>query len=259
MNLFDSIKINYSLDIISIVKNDESSDGNVYNIKTSDDKYILKIYDDLDKANNMIDIHNYLKNLYVPRIILTKNNEYLFEFDNKYVIIYSFLAGMKVSELIRNNLYSNDIVISIAKEVRKLHDLTLNKKFNFKTIDFANNLKRKSVLHFDLTKDNIFTNNNHIGFIDFDDAKYGDSVCDIAILLSFLFISKKRGVDNEGIKLFLDNYYNESEIQLRNEETFYIKKYIKCWIDYLLDDHNFDSSLKDSFEFKRASADKLDI
>ena len=61
MNLFDSIKINYSLDIISIVKNDESSDGNVYNIKTSDDKYILKIYDDLDKANNMIDIHNYLK------------------------------------------------------------------------------------------------------------------------------------------------------------------------------------------------------
>lgn len=82
---------------------------------------------------------------------------------------------------------------------------------------------------------------------------------DIAILLSFLFISKKRGVDNEGIKLFLDNYYNESELQLRNEETSYIKEYIKCWVDYLLDGHNFDSSLKDSFEFKKASADKLDI
>lgn len=259
MNLFDTIKNNYSLDIISIVKNDESSDGNVYNIRTSNNKYILKIYDDLDKANNMIDIHNYLKEIYVPKIILTKNNEYLCKFDNKYVIIYSFLVGTKVGELIKNNLYSNDIVISIAKEVRKLHDLMLNKKFNLNTIDFANNLKRKSVLHFDLTKDNIITNNNHIGFIDFDDAKYGDSVCDIAILLSFLFVSKKRGVDNEGIKLFLDNYYNESELQLRNEETSYIKEYIRCWVDYLLDWHNFDSSLKDSFEFKKASADKLDI
>lgn len=259
MNLFDTIKNNYSLDIISIVKNDESSDGNVYNIRTSNNKYILKIYDDLDKANNMIDIHNYLKEIYVPKIILTKNNEYLCKFDNKYVIIYSFLVGTKVGELIKNNLYSNDIVISIAKEVRKLHDLMLNKKFNLNTIDFANNLKRKSVLHFDLTKDNIITNNNHIGFIDFDDAKYGDSVCDIAILLSFLFVSKKRGVDNEGIKLFLDNYYNESELQLRNEETSYIKEYIRCWVDYLLDGHNFDSSLKDSFEFKKASADKLDI
>lgn len=259
MSLFDSIKNNYNLDIISIVKNDESSDGNVYNIITADDKYILKIYDDLDKANNMIDIYNYLKELYVPRIILTKNNEYLFKFDNKYVIVYSFLSGMKVSELIINNLYSNDIIIFIAKEVRKLHDLTLNKKFNFSTIDFANNLKRKSVLHFDLTKDNIFISNNQIGFIDFDDAKYGDSVCDIAILLSFLFISKKRGVDNEGIKLFLDNYYTESEVQLRNEETVYIKEYINCWVEYLLDGHSFDSSLKDSFDFKKASADKLDI
>ena len=78
-----------------------------------------------------------------------------------------------------------------SKKIRKLHNLTLNKKFNFKTIAFANNLKRKSVLHFDLTKDNIFINNNQIDFIDFDDAKYGDSVCDIAILLSFLFVSKK--------------------------------------------------------------------
>lgn len=43
MSLFDSIKNDFNLDIISIVKNDESSDGNVYNIITADDKYILKI------------------------------------------------------------------------------------------------------------------------------------------------------------------------------------------------------------------------
>ena len=57
------------------------------------------------------------------------------------------------------------------KEVRKLHDLTSNNNFNFKAIDFANNLNRKSTLHFDLTKKNIIINNDKIGLIDFDDAK----------------------------------------------------------------------------------------
>ena len=85
------------------------------------------------------------------------------------------------------------------KEVRKLHDLTSNNSFNFKAIDFANNLNRKSTLNFDLTKKNIIINNDKIGLIDFDDAKCGDSVCDVAIILSFFFISKKRGIDNKKI------------------------------------------------------------
>mgnify|MGYP003308183202 CR=1 FL=1 len=50
---------------------------------------------------------------------------------------------------------------------------------------------RKSILHFDLTKGNVFYNNK-IEFIDFDDAKYGNSIYDVTILIGFLFISKKR-------------------------------------------------------------------
>ena len=179
----------------------------------------------------------------------------------KYIVIYSFLEGKQLSEFINenNNICPDEIVKLIAKEVRKLHDLTLNNSFNFKTIDFANNLNRKSILHFDLTKDNIFINNDKIGFIDFDDAKYGDSICDVAILLSFLFISKKRGIDNKKINIFLDNYYDEGEKKLKNEELRYIKMYIKSWIDYILGGHEFDTSLKNSFEFKKKSADSIEI
>ena len=42
------IKSEYDLDIINIIKNEDSTDGNVYNIETSSNKYIVKIYDDLN-------------------------------------------------------------------------------------------------------------------------------------------------------------------------------------------------------------------
>ncbi len=258
--MLDSIKSNYNLDIISIIKNDDSTDGNVYNIETTNNKYIVKIYDDLNKATNMINIHNFLCDMYIPRVIQTKDKKYYLEYNGKYIVMYSFLEGIQVSKYIKenDNTYTSDIIISIAKEIRKLHDLTLNNTFNLDTIEFANNLKRKSLLHFDLTKENIFIN-DRIGFIDFDDAKYGDSVCDIAILLSFLFISKKRGIDNKNIKLFLDNYYNEDEIDLKKEELSYIKQYMNDWTNHVLNGHEFDSSLKDSFLFKKNSINDIEI
>ena len=114
-------------------------------------------------------------------------------------------------------------------------------------------------MHFDLTKENIFINDKQVGFIDFDDAKYGDSLCDIAILISFLFVSKKWGIDNKNINLFLDNYYKEDEKDLRNVEKKYIKIYIEEWVNYILDGHEFDSSLKDSFEFKKNSASNIEF
>ena len=230
MNLESHIKDVFKLNIVSFVKNNESSDGNVYNIKTNDNKYIAKIYDDLNIVNNMIFLYNYLEEMNIPKIIKTIDGNYFSKYMDKFIVIYSFLEGKQLSEFINenNNICPDEIVKLIAKEVRKLHDLTSNNSFNFKTIDF-------------------------------DDAKYGDSICDVAILLSFFFISKKRGIDNKKINIFFDNYYDECEKELKNEELRYIKMYIKSWVDYLLDGHKFDSSLKSSFEFKKKSADNIEI
>lgn len=257
-NLESIIKNNYNFNIISILKNEESTDGNVYNIKTDNSKYIIKIYSDIDKVNSMVELHNYLKDMYIPKIIKTKNNTSYIKYNDKYIIIYSFLEGKQLHEYLTNNIYPKELVKDIAIEVRRLHDLTLNKSFNLETVVFASNLDRKSVLHFDLTKGNIFINKG-IGFIDFDDAKYGDSICDVSILLSLLFVSKKRGIDNESIRIFLENYYKENEVELRNKELPYIKKYMNNWIDYLLNNNQFESSLKESFEFKKESINKIDL
>ena len=68
MNLKLHIKDVFKLNIVSVVKNDESSEGNVYNIKTDNNYYIAKIYDDLDMVNNMISLHNYLEEMkYITR------------------------------------------------------------------------------------------------------------------------------------------------------------------------------------------------
>ncbi len=258
MNLEKRIKDNYNLDIIDITKNEDSSDGNVYNIKTSNNKYIIKIYNDKAKAETMVNLHNSLNKLYIPKIIMTKNKKYLLEVDNKFIVVYSFLEGKQISKYIKENNgeYSEKVIKLIAKALRKFHDLTLNQKYNLQVIDFANNLERQSVLHFDLTKENIFINDNTIGFIDFDDAKYGDSVCDVGILLSFLFVSKTRGVDKNSINIFLNNYY-ENEDELKSKELKFISEYINNWVDYIQNGHEFDSSLKDSFEFKKSNAENI--
>ena len=123
--------------------------------------------------------------------------------------------------------------------------------FNLDKIYFCDyNNCRLSLLHFDLTKDNIFCDNDEIGFIDFDDSKYGPSVCDVAIAICLLFISKKRGADLEKIRLFLNAYYNEDS-KLKEKEIVLMKKYAISWIDYLNDGHEFDTSTKESFIFKK--------
>lgn len=36
-----------------------------------------------------------------------------------------------------------------------------------------------------------------------------------------------------------------------NEESPFIKEYVSSWVDYLLNNNSFDTSLKGSFEYKK--------
>ena len=99
-------------------------------------------------------------------------------------------------------------------------------------------------------KENILNNNGNIEFIDFDDAKYGESVIDISILIALLFFSKKRGVDLKGIQLFIDSYYGY-DIELKKLEIKFIKKCALNWIDYTLKNNDLGISVNESFETKK--------
>ena len=251
-NLEKIIKEIYEIQINNITKNSDSTDGNVYLIKSNNNKYIFKIYNSLEHTQSMIKLHNFLNenNLYVPRIIPTKNKEYYKKYDDNYIVMYSFLEGSQLKNKIQT--IESEAISKLAKEIRRLHDLTVNVNFNLNTIEFniGQEFERKSILHFDLTKDNIFINKDKIGFIDFDDAKFGPSVYDVAITISLLFLSKSRGAELDKIKTFIDSYY-ESDTQNKEIELPYIKSIALKWIDYLLTKNSFDTSTKESFEVKK--------
>ena len=249
MNLEENISKNYDIKITNIEKNLDSTDGNVYIIKTNKEKYVVKVYDDINHVKSMVKLHTYLinNNFMIPKIIKTKNKDEYLEIDNKIIVMYSFLEGIQIDNIDR----TSEIIKKVAKEIRRFHDTTKDNDFLLKDVPFIKNGNdRLSALHFDLTKSNIFYNEGKIGFIDFDDAKYGPSVCDVGIAIALLFISKKRGIDNEGVKIFIDTYYSNDK-ELKEKELPKIKECATKWIDYVLDGHEFDTSTKESFEIKK--------
>ena len=252
----DQINNKYNIGIEEIIKNEDSTDGNVYILINHSNKYIAKLYDSKKHTISMVNIHEYLKNggVNVPEIILNKENEgYSLLENGKYCVIYSFLNGEEIGNLFKN--INKDISIKIAKEIKKIHQMTNgNNKYNLPLLPFKIDeiFDRYSVLHFDLTRCNIFYNENwqsQIGFIDFDDAKYGPAIVDVAIAISLLYFSKSRGVDIEGLKAFLNEYYDTEE--LRKKEMPYLKECALKWIDYIMDNNHFDSSTMESFEIRK--------
>ena len=233
-----------------VVKNLKSSVGNVYDVYSNSFRYIIKIYNDLEHVNRMIKVSEILNNtnINLPKIIKSIDNIGYVEINNYYMIVYEFLDGDPIKYDV-NGLINRDIIFEIAKNVRKIHDLFTN-NIGFEEIDFGINLKRKSLLHFDLTKDNVLNNNGVVEFIDFDDAKYGESVIDVSILIILFFVSKKYGVDLVGIKYFIDSYYGD-DIELKEIEIKFIRECALKWIDYTLENNEFGVSLNESFENKR--------
>lgn len=169
----------------------------LYIIKNLSNKYIMKLYDNEKHAISMVDIHKDLKSdgMNVSNIVLNKENiGYSLLENGKYCVIYSFLNGEEIGNLFKN--ISKDTSIRIAKEIKNIHKITSgNNKYNLPVLPFKVDgvFNRYSILHFDLTRRNIFYNENwqsQIGFIDFDDAKYGPTVVDVAIAISLLYFSK---------------------------------------------------------------------
>lgn len=260
-NIKDIIQQRYNLKIINIEKNINSTNGNVYNITTKDTKYILKMYKDINHVHIMSNLFNKLKNehCYIPNIYKTIDNKEYIKYLNYYIIVYTYLIGSEIGNIFEN--IPNEISVKLAKELRKMHDMTETlSNINLPKVNFYDKSERKSLLHFDLTRNNIFYNKEKslIGFIDFDDAKYGDSVIDISILIANLYFSKKRGIHHKGISTFINSYY-ENDYNLKKQEVPQIKEIAIKWIDYILKNNSFESSTKNSFEIRKKLISETNI
>lgn len=248
------LKEKYNIIAKKIEKSEQSTDGNVYIIYCNDKKYITKIYKDLNHTQSMINLHRKLAllKINIPHLISNKDkNGFEKIFDTSYLVVYSYINGQPIGWDTKTGKLNKNIVISIANELKKIHKTTEKNEFNLSEVPFLNKEERQSVLHFDLTRNNIFIDDdNKISFIDFDDAKYGSSVCDIAILISNLFFSKTRGVDLDGMQVFIDEYYRNEE-KLKKKEIPLIKEYALQWINYILQGNIFDTSTTESFEIRK--------
>lgn len=252
------LKDKYNFAINNVQKNIQSTVGNVY--ISDDNKYVIKIYNDIKHTITMINLHKVLNenNLYVPRIIYNRLNVGYTKFKDKYIVVYSFLKGHQITwNTDKINLTDYEIN-KIAKTIRKLHNLTNNEIIGLPQLPFGNDMERKSVLHFDLTRNNMFINTekDRIGFIDFDDAKFGASVCDVAILIANLFFSKSKGANIEDMHKFIDAYY-EDDLKIKEVEVPRIKEFALMWIGYVLDGNEFDASTTESFEARKKLISKF--
>lgn len=248
----------YNFKINNVQKNLQSTIGNVY--ISNDNKYVIKIYNDIEHTITMTNLHRVLNknNLYVPRVIHNSLNEEYTIFEDKYIVVYSFLKGHQIVwNTDKINLTDYEIK-KLAKTVRKLHDVTNNEIIGLPQLSFENDMERKSVLHFDLTRNNIFIDNeqDRVGFIDFDDAKFGASVCDVAILIANLFFSKSKGANLEDMHKFIEAYYEE-DFKIKEVEVLRIKEFALMWIDYILNGNEFDVSTTESFEARKSLITKL--
>ncbi len=253
------IEEKYNFKIINIKKNEKSTDKNVYNLFTDKNEYILKIYNSKKHVENMSNLFKKLEqyNFYIPQIYNTIDNKSYIYLFNKYIIIYSYLAGKEIGEAFSN--LPDDISVLLARKLKKFHDVT-KKNLNLEVIGLGNKKLRTSILHFDLTRSNIFynKNKNEIGFIDFDDAKYGQTIIDISILIVNVYISKLRGIDIHGIKTFINEYYkNESE--LKKQELPLIKDTAIKWINKILSENKLETSTIDSLEIRKKLISKIDF
>ena len=80
---------NYNLTDVEIIKNIESTDGNVYNINAKQGKYILKVYNDEFHSRvmgNLLDELN-KKNFYVPLVLENKGKKKYTKVNNKFYMI----------------------------------------------------------------------------------------------------------------------------------------------------------------------------
>ena len=254
------IKNEYNFDVQYIEKSNESTDGNVYIIQTSneDSKFVIKIYDDIEHAKSMIKLHTYLNEngLIVPDVIENKEgllySTFNYGYCIKYIVCYSFIKGIKLKEID----FNIDKINAVAEYLRKLHRIKVN-KFNLKSVPFNIKSDRLSVIHFDITKNNIFIGeDDRICFIDFDDAKWGASVCDVAIAVANLFISKANGLDINGAKAFIDSYYKDNSL-LKEKELPMIKETAIKWLNSIINNQNFDTSTRAGLQNKIEQMNKL--
>ena len=237
----------------------EGVENTNYLVKTNNQKkFIFTIFEKRTNETDLPFFHKAMNEfsqngITCPTPIIINKND-IFKIKKKPCAIYSFIEGRQITTL------NKEALISLSKNISVIHNIgsqsnlfrennmlltswkfIINKFKNYdgkNKIEFAhiNNLipslenqfpknLKKSLIHGDLFKDNIFFKNNEVsGFIDFFFTCTDTIVYDLATLINAWFFNYEK-FDENNFKIFFNEYLNF--INWSNEEkenfNFYLK------------------------------------
>lgn len=140
--------------------------ANIFEIKTKNEKYILKEFNEkrtVDSVEKEIDIINFLRerDIRVPKYIRTRKNKFYIENDRRIIILQKFIEGYTMNNNMGNynrTIESATILGKIVKELKEYPDLSeeniIEKQFSRKSIQ--NGIIKMQNLKKELKQDNIY-------------------------------------------------------------------------------------------------------
>jgi homoserine kinase type II len=134
--------------LLSFKKFKKGFANQVYHLKTTKGDFIFKIIirHSPEKIKYEIDLLNHLKHLPTAKPIQNKNGQYLTNYSNRKVLIYSYLPGEE-----KNN-FTPEMIRQIGDFLGKLHLQTLNFKTRIKRLEFYNLSEKQLKLMFSSSK-----------------------------------------------------------------------------------------------------------
>lgn len=209
------------IDKISAQKFNEGITATSLSVNTKNKKYVLKIFTNDNKFDNIMRRINYVNYLYANkfstnRIIKNKSSQFLTRDKKCMGLLMEYVKGStipweKIAQATARELaffVSNLYKLSLKYYKKNGDSFSSNDNYTLKidrvmkkNIDFVN--IRKSIIHSDISRENIIVNGKKVqAIIDFDDLQLNYLIWDYSILLTQIFITKTYGIDWDALKAF---------------------------------------------------------
>lgn len=224
--------------------NSNALSNTVYELKTTNGKYILKIFEDVreDWVKFQAHIIHVLTDAKVatPPLIKSINGRDYIKYHRKPLLVQEFFKGRRPKKFTNSQVYDFGITLArmhqtlakikggnywrnnsqfiMKKIVYEINDLKLNNEFKkivFQIRRLKVNKLKKGIIHSDLHDDNLLMNNKTTFIIDWDDVHRDFYAYELAVFIGTVLVKRKRVYRNQ-IRLFLKGY--ETITQLTDEE-----------------------------------------
>ena len=263
------ITSNYRLGLVKKIKHIKEGDVNeCFNLSTDKGNFIVQILGnklDEQKKNqmnlqfkvlNLLHKNNFSYKTPIP--LKNKKNKYLLTINDKNLWVYEKISGKFFKKYNEKQIFESGKVLALYHE--KVKNLKINGKQSYnhlfgklqkifdenkknKNLEFIcnvySNLKKSNYegdlipIHADFNKTNLlYSGNNLIGIIDFDNLSYDYYIKDIALSLMRLCIVENK-IRQKDWNYFLKGYYSIKKISI-NEERLIVPNIIrmKCYMFY---------------------------